>query len=176
MSKPVKDLITKELQFRWQGVNDALLVDVAPLGANANVALRKSLREKNIEMMVVKNSLARRACEGSPMQAAFDGIGGTTAVVWGAEDIVSLAKEITKLSESKEYAAMTPKGGVMEGAQLSAEDVKKVSKWPSRSEQLSLLMGQILSPGSMLSSQLVATARGLASQIEQLSEEKEPAA
>jgi large subunit ribosomal protein L10 len=176
MSKPVKELITKELHARWQGVNDILLVDVAPLEANANVSLRKSLREKNIQMMVVKNSLARRACEGSPLQAAFDGVAGTTAVVWGAEDIVSLAKEVTKLAETKEFSAMTPKGGVMDGAQLSADDVKKVSKWPSRTEQLSLLMGQILSPGSTLSGQLVATARGLASQIEQLSKEKEPSA
>ena len=48
MSKPVKDLITKELQARWADVNDALLIDVAPLGGNTNVALRKALREKNI--------------------------------------------------------------------------------------------------------------------------------
>jgi large subunit ribosomal protein L10 len=173
MSKPVKEIITKELQARWVGVNDALLIDVSPLRANANVALRKTLRAKNIEVMVVKNSLARRACEGTPLQAAFEGVGGTTAVVWGAEDIVSLAKEVTKLAEMKDYAGMTPKGGVMEGAQMSSDDVKKVSKWPSRTEQLSLLMGQILSPGASLASQLVGTARGLASQIEQLSEEKE---
>ena len=173
MSKPVKDLITKELQARWADVNAALLIDVAPRGGNTNVALRKALREKNIEIMVVKNSLARRACEGTPLQAAFEGIAGTTAVVWGAADIVSLAKEVTKLTESKDYAGLAPKGGVMDGTPLSSDDVKKVSKWPSRTEQLSLLMGQVLSPGATLSSQLVGAARGLASQIEQLSKEKE---
>lgn len=173
MSKPVKEMITNELRGRWEGVTDALLVDVAPLEGTTNVALRKALREKNIEVMVVKNSLARRACEGTPLQAAFEGISGTTAVIWGAEDIVSLAKEVTKLAEAKEYAGLAPKGGVMDGTQLSADDVKKVSKWPSRAEQLSLLMGQILSPGATLSSQLVGPARALASQVTQLSEEKE---
>ena len=57
-------------------------------------------------------------------------------------------------------------------AKLSADEVKAVSKWPSREEQLSILVGQILSPGATLSAQLLGPAAQLASQIEQKGEER----
>ena len=59
----------------------------------------------------------------------------------------------------------------MDGAKLSADDVTAVSKWPSREEQLSLLVGQILSPGANLAAQLTSPGGKLASQIEQKAEE-----
>ena len=58
----------------------------------------------------------------------------------------------------------------MDGEPLSAADVERVSKWPSRSEQLSILLGQILSPGANLVSQLNSVGGALASQIEQRGE------
>lgn len=171
MSKYVKELITKELQNRLEGVSDALLVDVVGMEANSNVELRKELRKKNIQLLVVKNSLGRRATEGTTLAPAFEGSRGSSALVWGAEDVVSLAKEITRLAEDAKFKPFAPKGGVMDGSPLSADDVKAVSKWPSREEQLSILMGQILSPGAQLSSQLLGTGAKLASQIKKKSEE-----
>jgi large subunit ribosomal protein L10 len=61
----------------------------------------------------------------------------------------------------------------MDGQRLSGEDVKAVSKWPSRSEQLSILVGQILNPGATLSAQLLGAGSKLASQIKKKSEEGE---
>ena len=71
MSKFIKDLVTKHYADRLEGVDEALIVNVIGLDANKSVVLRKQLREKNIQLMVVKNSLARRATEGSPLGAAF---------------------------------------------------------------------------------------------------------
>ena len=167
MSKYVKALITDDLRKRLDGVSDLLLVDVIGLENNQNVILRKQLREKDIRLLVVKNSLAHRATEGTVLAPAFEGIEGTCAVVWGGEDIVSLAKEIMKLADDKAYEPFSPKGGVMDGKALSADQVKAVSKWPSRTEQLSLLVGQILNPGATLGAQLLGPGRQLASQIKQ---------
>jgi len=171
MSKYLKELIADELKSRFDGVSDALLVDVIGMEANANVELRKTLRQKNIHLLVVKNSLARRATEGTALAPAFEGAAGTIAVVWGGEDVVSLAKEVTRLAGDKKYEPFAPKGGVMDGAPLSADDVKAVSKWPSRAEQLSLLVGQILSPGANLASQILGPGAKLASQVKKKSEE-----
>ena len=171
MSKYLKDLITNEFRTRLDGVDNALLVDVIGMEANANVELRKSLREKNISLMVVKNSLASRATEGTALAPAFEGSVGTSAVVWGGEDVVSLAKEVMRLAEQAEYQPFAPKGGVMDGEKLSKEDVAKISKWPSRGEQLSLLVGQILGPGANLSAQLLGPGAQVASQIKKKSEE-----
>jgi ribosomal protein L10 len=154
-------------------VSDALLVNVVGLDAIRTTKLRKDLRAKNIKLEVIKNSLARRATEGTPLAAAFQGVEGTLAIVWGASDIVSLAKEITRLAGLKEYEKLTARGGAMDGAKLSPEEVKQVSAWPSREEQLSLLVGQILSPGAKLASQLTSLGGSVASQIKQRVEDLE---
>jgi len=173
MSKFVKDLVTDQLKRELSGVQDLLLVNVVGLPANRTSALRRALRQKNIKLMVIKNSLARRATEGTELAAAFEGSQGTLAMVWGASDIVALAKEVVKLGADKELALFMPRGGVMGGARLKPEEVAQVSKWPSREEQLSLLLGQILAPGARLASQLIAAGGALASQIKQHSEGKE---
>jgi large subunit ribosomal protein L10 len=173
MSKFVKDLITKDLRNRLEGVEDALLVDLNGLKNDKNVALRQRLRQKNIRLMVVKNSLAARATQGTRLAPAFENVSGTMAVLWGGEDIISLAKEVVKIAEDKNFAPFAPKGGVMDGQQLAADQVKAVSKWPSRKEQLSILSGQILSVGATLSSQLLSGSSKLASQIKKKSEESE---
>jgi large subunit ribosomal protein L10 len=173
MSKYVKDLVTKDLQQRFEGVNDALLVSVAGLNALKNYELRKQLRNQKIQLLVVKNSMVRRATEGTPLATAFDKAEGSLAVVWGSTDIVSLAKTITKFAEDKNFAPFETRGGVMDGARLTAAQVKEVSSWPSREEQLSLLVGQILGPGAKLAAQLIGPGGALVSQIKQKSEEEE---
>jgi large subunit ribosomal protein L10 len=65
----------------------------------------------------------------------------------------------------------------MDGERLTAEKVKEISKWPNRVGQISLLLGQILSPGAQLLSQLGSPGGALASQIEKKSKaEGAPAA
>lgn len=167
MSKYVKNLVTDHLRKRLEGVSDALLVNLSALDSVRNNRLRMRLRDKNIQLMVIKNSLARRATEGTPLGPAFDGLEGSIAVVWGAEDIVSLAKEVTAVIEEKQYQAVAPRGGVIDGSRIAAEQIKEVSRWPSRSEMLRIISGQILSPGAQLASQLTSIGGALASQIEQ---------
>jgi large subunit ribosomal protein L10 len=167
MSKYVKGLIADNLRERLKNVHDALLVNTIGLSANTNTRLRAELRHKNIQVLVVKNSLAARATEGTPLAPLFADLSGTAAICWGGEDIVSLAKEITKLAKDDKYKPFETRGGVMDGDRLDAPQVERVSKWPSRTEQLSILVGQILSPGANLASQLNSVGGALASQIEQ---------
>ena len=105
MSKYVKSLVAEHLRQRLQNVHDALLVNVIGLNANTNSRLRAELRSKNIHVVVVKNSLAARATQGTPLAPLFEGVSGTAAICWGSEDIVSLAKEITKLHPRREVHA-----------------------------------------------------------------------
>lgn len=173
MSKYVKDLLSQDIARRLEGIADALLVNVVGLDAGKTYVLRKQLRQKDIHLLVVKNSLAKRATEGTPLAAAFESVEGTLAMVWGGDDFVSLAKEITALDASAEFPAFQARGGVMDGEHLTAERVKEVSRWPSRQEQISILVGQILSPGARLVSQLLGPGRALASQVAEKADEKE---
>ena len=173
MSKQVKDLITDDLKGRLKGVTDLFLVNLVGLDAIKTQTLRKKLREKNIHLMMVKNSLARRATEGSVLSPAFEGATGMLAIAYGSTDVVALAKEITKFADDKLMAPFAATGGVMAGAKLTAAEVKDVSKWPTREEQLSMLIGQILSPGAKLASQLNSVGGAIVSQIKEKAKEPE---
>ena len=172
MSKFVKEMITKDLRNRLEGIDDALLVDVIGLKNDKSVALRQRLRKKSIHLLVVKNSLAARATQGTRLEKAFENTTGQMALIWGGEDIISLAKEVVNIAEDKNFEKFVAKGGVMDGQPLAADQVKAVSKWPSRKEQLSILSGQILSVGATLSGQLLSAGSKLASQIKKKSEEE----
>ena len=176
MSKIVKNMVAEDIKRRLHNVNDALLVNVIGLTANANYTLRKELRAKKINVLVVKNSMAARATEGTSLARLFDGVGGAAAICWGAEDIVALAKSITEILKADKFPALQPRGGVMDGEQISADQIAEVAKWPSRAEQLSLVLGQILSTGSRLNGQLMSVGGALASQIAQRAEGGEEAA
>lgn len=171
MSKYVKDLITRDLKRRFEGVEDACLVTCTGMDANTTNELRTELSQKDIHMMVVKNSLARRATEGSSLAPAFEGASGQVAVLWGSTDFVSLVKEVVRLDKDDEkYDEFTATGGVMDGERLDEAGVKAISKWPSREEQIATLVGQILGPGATLSAAMLGPGKMLNSQIKQKGE------
>jgi large subunit ribosomal protein L10 len=172
MSKYVKNLISEHLHHRFKDVDQALLVNVVGLDANADNRLRAELRRQNIQLMVVKNSLAARATAGTPLEEMFEGLDGSSAVLWGGEDIVHLAREVARLAKVDLYPAFRARGGVLEGRKLSAEKVLEISRWPRREELLSLVAGQLLGVASEVVSQLVGPATQIASQIEKLIEDK----
>ncbi|MBI1247513.1 50S ribosomal protein L10 [bacterium] len=173
MSRYLKNLVITDLSKRLEGVNDLLVVDVVGMNAEKTYLVRKQLREKGLSLMVVRRTLAAKACEGTSLAPAFDGMEGSAALVWGGEDFVDLAKEIVKLNEDDEFPGFTAKGGVMDGESLNPDSVKAISKWPNRAEQLSLLMGQILGPGRKLAAQLYGPGAKLASQVEVAGETSE---
>ncbi|CAD77813.1 MULTISPECIES: 50S ribosomal protein L10 [Rhodopirellula] len=166
MSKYVKELVTRDLKRRLEGVEDAVLVNCTGMDANTTNELRGELGQKDIQMMVVKNSLARRATEGTSLFPAFEGTNGQVAVLWGSSDFVSLVKEAVRLDKDKEkFEQFVTTGGVLDGEKLDPEGVKAVSKWPSREEQISMLVGQILGPGATLSAAMLGPGKTLNSQI-----------
>ncbi len=173
MSKLVKRLVTRDIQSRLDGVKDAVVINVTGVEANNNCDLRRTFREKGISVMVVKRTLAARATDGTSLRPAFENLSGSVAVASGCDDFVSLAKEITAVAVSGTVKGFEIKGGVMDGEALTADQVKAISKWPSRREQISMLVGQILGPGSKLSSQLLGAGSKIVGQIKTIIEKQE---
>ena len=65
MSKLVKDLVTKEISSRLEGLEGVAVINPRGIDGAKNHAIRKKLRDAGLRMTVVKNTLARRAVEGS---------------------------------------------------------------------------------------------------------------
>ena len=172
MSKYVKQLVTDHIKSRLVNIQYAMLVSFVGLDANKNHALRTALAEKGVEIMMIKNSLARRATEGTSLNPLFQNIEGSLALCWGAEDIVALAKVLVKLSKDRNLKGFEIKAAVLDGEKLEAAAAVDVAKWPTREEQIAMLLGQIVGVGAKLSSQMISIGGGLASQIKQLAEKE----
>ena len=140
-----------------------------------NVVNEHRVDMRDDRLILITNGGVTR--HGYLTRAVTPGSEGSLAVVWGAEDFVSLAKELVALHKKPEYEKFTAKGGVMEGEKLTAEKVTEVSKWPNRAGQISIVLGQIPSPGSKLLSQINGPGSKLLSQVKKKSEgEEAPAA
>ncbi len=74
MSKQVKELVSNDIKRRLQNVNDALLVNMIGMNSSSTYTLRKELRAKKINVLVVKNSMAARAAAGTSLAKMFDGV------------------------------------------------------------------------------------------------------
>ena len=72
--------------------------------------------------------------------------------------------------DEDKYEKFFADSAVMDGERLDADGVKEVSKWPTREEQISMLVGQILGPGSTLSAAMLGPGKMLNSQLKKISE------
>ena len=173
MSKAVKQLVMDEIQKRLGETRELLVVDASKMDAIETNRMRLTLQEKGVTLLAVKNTLAKRVLSDVGMDGLDDVLEGPSTLVWGGEDIVQLSKEMTKWA--KEIPNLDIKGGSVDGQALDAGAVDSLSKSPGRLELLSIISGQLLSPGAQLSGALVGIGGALASQVEKISEEAEGA-
>lgn len=171
MSKVIKNHIINELTRELDGHGEVLVVDVSGLTGNEVNALRVELSAKDISLLTVKNSLARRACDGTTLEALGPVLEGPSTLVWGGEDVVALSREITKWA--KEFDTLAIKGGAVDGKSLDAAGVDKLSKSPGRPELLSIIAGLILSPGGNIAGALLGPGGIVAGQVKSKAEDED---
>lgn len=172
MSKYVKDLQIRDYRARLSAVEDLLIINVVGIDAMQTNRLRLDLRKKGIELQVVKNNLARKILEEKGLGSASGLLTGPSAVIWGGEGIVELAREISDWA--KKIEKLSIRGACVSGQTLDALAVDQLSKLPSRVELLGRLVGQILSPGARLAALVLSPGGSLVSQIQQIGEPKDP--
>lgn len=171
MSKFIKNHIISELETELGDCSELLVVDMSKMsGTDAN-NLRVQLGQKDIRLLTVKNSLARRACETLGIKGLDPSLSGSSTLVWGGEDVVALSREITKWA--KDVAELQIKGGTVEGQSLNADGVDRLSKSPGRPELLSKIAGLILSPGGNIAGALLGPGGLVAGAIKSKAESSE---
>ncbi|GAB4544066.1 MAG: 50S ribosomal protein L10 [Thermodesulfovibrionia bacterium] len=155
LNKQKKVQVVSELNERFGRAKGVILTDYKGLTVKEISELRRNLRGADLEFKVVKNTLAKRAAEGTPIERANDLFTGTIGVAIGYDDPVLLAKKVVEFSKLNEKLKI--KGGVIEGGLCGPEDVKTISELPARGTLLSMLVGAMQAPMSRLASLLNAT-------------------
>ena len=179
MSKYVKDLITKELTKRFEGLDGVGVINPRGVDATKTNQLRRRLREKGLRMTVVKNSLARRAVEGSKLTGFDKLLDGASAVVYGKDASISALARLL-LDEKKADDKIELRGIFFDGEAFAGDEgVKTVSTMPTREEAIANIVAAILGPGKKLSAALKGpggTLGAVLKTIEDKAKDKEGAA
>lgn len=173
MSKRVKDLVIEELRNRYEGVDSVLLVDPTGIDANTNNAMRGDLRSKSVRLEVVKNSLARRAFAGGPLERVGPLMEGPNALVTGGDSIVDAAKVVAEWG--KKLGLLKIHGAVVEGEALAAAEASELAKMPGRRELHQQVVGLALSPGARLVGAVTGPAGVLAGCVQAMVDKAEAA-
>jgi len=172
MSKPVKELMMRDYQGRLEGVNDALLISIRGIPANDNNRLRQGLFQKDIRVTVIRNNLARHALKDSPLSALDPLLEGPSALAYGAESVVDVAREV--MEWAKELKQLELKGAVLEGQLYEGQaGVEALSKMPTRDEAIAQAVTLILSPARNLVGAVQGPGSSLASIVKAIEEKLE---
>lgn len=171
MSKYVKGLVQKQLEKAFSGVNEFVVVSMMGINGIENNVLRGALRQKNIRVSVVKNTLARNAYKSMGIKVSDGLFAGPCAIVYGGDSIVEVAKEV--LTWSKKVKQLEVKGAFLDGQALDAKGAAAVSKMPSRAELQGRIVRAAMSPGSKVAGAIAAPASNIAGAIKTLIEKKE---
>jgi large subunit ribosomal protein L10 len=160
MSLYVKGLVQKEYEKRFKGLGSFIVLQTRGIKGVDNNKMRGELKQKGVRMMVVRNSMVRRAFAGLGMSDAgvlFEA--GPCTVVYGGYSIVDAAKAID--AWFKKLKVMSFKGAFVEGQVLDAAGAERLSKMPTRAESQGRIVQLALSPGSRLAAGIQAGAGGL---------------
>lgn len=171
MSKPVKNLITEAYKKKFKDLEGAVLVDIRGIASNDANTLRGNLAPKKVKVTVVKNSLAKRAIKGTRLENLSPLLEGPAAFVYGSDSVVSVAREL--LDQVKTLEGVKVKGAIMDGQVFAADQVKALSKYPTRVEAQAQAITLVVSPGRKVAGQIVAPGRKIASLIKAIQEKKE---
>jgi len=111
--------------------------------------LRSQLREAGVTLRVFKNTLAKRAIEGTDLAILSDSLVGPTAWAYSEEDPVAPAKMLCEFIKDKTSAEhLTLRAGFLDGRALSASEITALAKMPSRDELRSKLLSIFLGQGT----------------------------
>jgi large subunit ribosomal protein L10 len=132
--------------------------------------LRMKIRESKSKYRVVKNTLVRKAAEGTPAANVAKSFDGSTAIAYNANDPVSLAKALTAYSKANPLFVF--KTGIVEGRVINLADLTSIAAMPSKEELIAKLLFLINSPAQRLAVALNGVARNLAVVLKQAVEQK----
>lgn len=164
-----EDLEALTEQFR--NAKAAMLVGFKGMTVSKDQELRNQLREVGVSYEVVKNTLARKASEGTVLEPARDQFKGVTAVALSTGDPVGLSKAISKFTKANPEI-FSFKVGIVEGKVVALKDVEAIASLPSKEELISKILFLINIQAQRLVTVISAVPRNLAIVVKQIGEQK----
>lgn len=151
--------------------NAIWVVDYCGLTVNEIQTLRRSIRETGSTMKVYKNTLMRIALKDAGLPELEDLLEGPNAFVFAGEDVAASAKVIKEFAKTNDKLEI--KGGLMEGKELTAEEVEAIASLPSREQLMAQIAGAISGVARGLAVSISGVSRGLAVATQAVADQKQ---
>jgi large subunit ribosomal protein L10 len=171
MNREQKAATIEALAAEIDGSDAVFAVDYRGISVSQAAELRTKLREVDATFQIVKNSLTERAADQVGAESLKALLSGPTALTFVRGDAAMAAKAIADQARATQLLPF--KGGLMGGDVLDAEQIRSISRLPSREALYGQLVGIVASPVSGLVRTLGALVGGLAVALGQVREKKE---
>ena len=160
------DALKKELA----DVKNLFVAQFQGMTVAQDTELRQKIRGTQSKYRVVKNTLAKKAAEGTAVEGVAKSFDGSTAIAYNANDPVSLAKALTAYAKANPLFVF--KAGMVEGRVINLAEIANVASMPSKEEIIAKLLFLINSPAQRLAIVMNGVARNLAIVLKQAVEQK----
>jgi len=150
-----KKAIVADVGAQLAGAQTVVLAEYRGIPVEQLTKLRASARDQGVYLRVLKNTLARRAAQGTQFEPLADSMVGPLIYGISADPIAS-AKVLQGFAKTQDLLVI--KAGLYNGKLLDVAGVKALATIPSRDELLSQLLGVMLAPVSAMARVLGAVA------------------
>ncbi|MBQ8026341.1 MAG: 50S ribosomal protein L10 [Oscillospiraceae bacterium] len=161
-----KQAAVEALAEKLNGAAAGVLVNYSGISVADDTALRRELREANVEYAVIKNTLLRFALDKTGLQELDSLLEGTTSLAISREDPVSPAKILKKYADKLDNC-FELKGGFMDGKVISLDDVNALADIPELPVLQAQVLGTMLAPITSFAVVIKAIAEKLGGSVEE---------
>lgn len=151
-----KQVVVNEIKEKLEKAASVVLVDGRGLTVEQDTALRKKLREADVDYKVYKNTMVNFAIQGTQFEGLSEYLSGPSTVAFSYGEATKAASILN--AEAKTMKALEFKAGVIEGVVYDAAGMQIVADIPSREVLLSKLLGSFKSPMSSFARVIQAIA------------------
>jgi large subunit ribosomal protein L10 len=169
LNRDQKAAVIEEVAGQIQEADAVFAVDYRGISVPQAAELRTRLRDADASFRVVKNTLTERAADQAGAEALKELLEGPTAMTFVRGDAAAAAKALRDFRRATQLLEF--KGGWMNGAPLSADEIQSIAQLPSREVLYGRLVGMVASPLTGLASAMNGLIGGLARQLSQIAEQ-----
>jgi len=169
-----KKAIVSEVNETANNALSLVIADYRGVTSAGMTALRSQCREQNVDIRVARNTLAKRAVEGSEYECAKDAFVGPSILAFSMEDPGAAARILKDFA--KENEAFEVKALAVGGELLGADQIDRLAKLPTRDQALSMLASVIQAPVTKLARTLNEVPTKVTRAVAAIRDQKQDAA
>lgn len=138
-----KKAVVSEIREKFESAESAVVVEYRGLNVQQMTDLRRKLSAENIEFKVYKNTMMRRAVEGTDFEGLNDALLGPNAVAFG-DDAVAPSRVLAEFA--KKHKKLVLKAGVVDGNVVDVDEIKELATLPNHDGMIAMLLGMFQAP------------------------------